>query len=333
MRGFTMLLVLISHIHVFCYGDPRFDSYNYIFLKVRMPLFFFISGWVLNNLKNDSFISLLHFIIKKFRVQIISTSIFFIIYIYIFDYTLVDSLLDYQKYGYWFTFVLFIYFCFYGISKSLSFIIKNENISFIAICSIVMVIYFYTQYDISHYQSDLPYKNLYGFLSIKQWRFYVFFVMGLFCKKYINQFHLYTNNSIFMALVVCIFFIFILADKHFLYLYRFIIEGATGVFIVYSFFRNNEIIFRKTNVFGKVLQLIGRRTLDIYLLHYFFLPRNLHMFGDYFRNNVNPSLEIVFSLGVSILVIAICLIVSQILRLSDFLSYIAFGGKLESSKR
>ena len=42
MRGFTMLLVILSHIHMFCYGGPLFYSYNYIFLKVRMPLFFLL---------------------------------------------------------------------------------------------------------------------------------------------------------------------------------------------------------------------------------------------------------------------------------------------------
>ena len=49
MRGFTMLLVVYSHIQVHGYHTPihEIDSFNLLFVRVRMPLFFFISGWVL----------------------------------------------------------------------------------------------------------------------------------------------------------------------------------------------------------------------------------------------------------------------------------------------
>lgn len=48
MRGFTMLLVVYSHVRLYgLYFDDSniVSSFNSIFLLIRMPLFFFISGF------------------------------------------------------------------------------------------------------------------------------------------------------------------------------------------------------------------------------------------------------------------------------------------------
>ena len=47
MRGFTMILVVYSHIIFFGYNDDSILSFNSFFVNFRMPLFLFISGWVL----------------------------------------------------------------------------------------------------------------------------------------------------------------------------------------------------------------------------------------------------------------------------------------------
>ena len=83
LRGFTMLLVVYHHIQFIGYGDNDFDSFNDVFIKFRMPLFFFISGWVLNNSKLTSTFQIGGFLKKKFRVQIISTCFFLFLYLYI----------------------------------------------------------------------------------------------------------------------------------------------------------------------------------------------------------------------------------------------------------
>ena len=49
MRGFTMVLVVLTHVSSFglgMYGSDTF-SYSKIFAEFRMPLFFFVSGFVL----------------------------------------------------------------------------------------------------------------------------------------------------------------------------------------------------------------------------------------------------------------------------------------------
>ena len=79
MRGFTMVLVVLTHVSSFglgMYGSDTF-SYSKIFAEFRMPLFFFVSGFVLYksnfiwNIKNT-----IAFIRKKISVQILSPLLF-----------------------------------------------------------------------------------------------------------------------------------------------------------------------------------------------------------------------------------------------------------------
>lgn len=47
LRGFTMLLVVFSHIETFCYNIPFNESIlSSLFITFRMPMFFFISGYI-----------------------------------------------------------------------------------------------------------------------------------------------------------------------------------------------------------------------------------------------------------------------------------------------
>lgn len=46
MRGFTMILVVYSHIVVFGYDINRYSLLNEIFVLFRMPLFFWVSGYL-----------------------------------------------------------------------------------------------------------------------------------------------------------------------------------------------------------------------------------------------------------------------------------------------
>ena len=86
LRGFTMIMVVANHVAVMGFGEEWNRSSAIPFLVLfRMPLFFFVSGflaykatqvWNLRNL--GSLVS------KKLRVQIIPTIVFFFLTIAIF---------------------------------------------------------------------------------------------------------------------------------------------------------------------------------------------------------------------------------------------------------
>jgi fucose 4-O-acetylase-like acetyltransferase len=78
---------------------------------------------------------------------------------------------------------------------------------------------------------------------------------------------------------------------------------------------------------GKWLQYIGRNTLAIYMLHYFFLPRNLQFIGNFFMQHSNPTLELFITMGIAILVIIISLITNAMICTSPFLAHYLLGVK------
>lgn len=47
LRGFTMLLVVFGHVMMFTFGIGGYNSViGSFFLTFRMPMFFFISGYI-----------------------------------------------------------------------------------------------------------------------------------------------------------------------------------------------------------------------------------------------------------------------------------------------
>ena len=69
------------------------------------------------------------------------------------------------------------------------------------------------------------------------------------------------------------------------------------------------------------------RTLDIYLLHYFFLPRFLMEYASQLQAYDSRLLEFVVIMALSLIILAFCLITSYVIRLSPFLGHYLFGVK------
>lgn len=106
-----------------------------------------------------------------------------------------------------------------------------------------------------------------------------------------------------------------------------IVFAILAIVVIMTTFKKYNKLFSKETKVGRLLQFIGTRTLDIYLLHYLFLPYNLVMVGDFFKLNVNPLLEFFISVLLALLVIAVCLAVSAVVRTSSVLATLLFGVK------
>lgn len=102
------------------------------------------------------------------------------------------------------------------------------------------------------------------------------------------------------------------------------IIGYLGLLMAYNTFKTYQNSFTSEKRTGRVLQLIGKRTLDIYILHYFFLP-NIPQVGNMLLGGNKVILELGIGLTISFLIIGLCLIISSILRTSPFLAKWLFG--------
>ena len=333
MRGLTMLLVVYCHIQVHGYKIHLigFDSFNFgsVFIEFRMPLFFFISGWVLYKSSRIWDIKTsLSFLRKKFKVQILSTIVFYVLFVFLFDWNIQKSIGTFKA-GYWFTYTLFFYFMFYvfsvNLARWLNYKIKEDFIV-VVIAIIVHLMYLYALADTNQQRARVC-----QIVGVTQWRFYIFFCFGTLVKKYYGAFINLTEKKWTMALVLCSFFLLNMFRPYFtlphLDIVFFLLFGFLGITIILTVFRKNEKWFAEDRHISKWMQYIGRHTLDIYLLHYFFLPRNLQFIGEFFKNHPNPTIEIFISITLALMVVGVCLLTSKVLCTSPWLGEFLFGKK------
>lgn len=98
-----------------------------------------------------------------------------------------------------------------------------------------------------------------------------------------------------------------------------------GIFSIFYFFMKNEEYFDNSHI-GKALQFIGRRTLDIYLLHYFFINDSIAWIKNI--GIESPTLIFMISILTALIIISICLLISKFLRTNPLLGKILFGAKI-----
>ena len=120
MRGYTMILVVMAHVIEFSYNGIEGFTWGAFFALFQMPLFFFISGFIMFKASSEwSNEETWDFITKKFKIQIIPTIVFLSIFLYLFNLDFSDAVDDKYKAGYWFTPILFVYFFIYSCGSML----------------------------------------------------------------------------------------------------------------------------------------------------------------------------------------------------------------------
>lgn len=327
MRGFTMILVVYSHVCMFCFGD-YFMAFNKVLFLLRLPCFFFISGWLFYKVGRiwDT-LTVRQVISHKFMVQIVPTVIFLALH----ERTQFFHQLGAFKGGYWFTFGLFVYFCLYILS-SLLFRRCRHRDGWMLLTALAVSIAA-SWYDV-HYRAVSPHigwgREVLGFLSFVTWRYYLFFFLGTLVKKYFEKFLEWTNRREVFFIVIVLFALMASLPRtdYWCWVYtRFALSGICGMVMIFTFFRKFSSWFAKEKPLGRSLQYVGTRTLDIYLLHFFFLPEFLMTYRYLLLSRHQLWLEIIVVLILALGVLGLCLVTSYVLRLSPFLAKYLFGVK------
>ena len=269
-------------------------------------------------------------------VQIIPMAVFMTLFIILFNY-MEPASFGSDKKGYWYTFVLFEYFVLYIGAEALfnkEKTVLGEIYVFMSVLLISLASFYYAKYY-TRYSNELGnWKTILGLLSFVKIRHFIFFWFGTIVRKYFAKYIHITNNYYVITAIGIIFITMIVFPSVFhiagLEYPAYMISGIASTMLVFTFFRKNGHLFSKDKWFGKSLQFIGRRTLDIYLIHYFFLPYHcLQDFGVKLIQYDNKALEVVVSLTLALCVLAISLIASSMIRLNPFLAHYLFGVKRE----
>lgn len=341
MRGFTMILVVAYHVaHIGMGQDEKISASLPFLVLFRMPLFFFVSGFLAY--KSGllwSVASFFQLCWKKIKVQLIPTIVFLSVFValrghYQFADSMEICLRSPYKGGYWFTWVLLLMFIIYYITDAIqqrlriphnALIFSLFTVSIVACLSIYMPVTFGKNW----WKTDwMMYSSF-----IQVMKFMQYFLLGNIVRRYWSKVERIMDSSWFYPIIIAAAFIscadyfrWHLCTGQWINLPK-TVATYSLLTVVVMFFRHYSDSFTKSTRIGTALQYIGTRTLDIYLLHYIFMP-HLPMVGEWL-NQYHPNfcIDIFASGSVAMLVIGFCLLTSNILRISPFLRLYLFGRK------
>lgn len=341
MRGIAILLVVFGHLEVFSYGVQSIagDPFSSFITTFNMPLFFFISGMLADRTtewwKQRTFVQL----IKQKSIQLlVPTAVFYLLYCW-FKSRPISFIITDGPSEYWFTIVLFeIFLLYYGIVYvSLRF---KEAVRHYALVSaaVLSVILFLIDLKINHMNScpALQLQNL--------CRFFSYFVLGVFSHQYSHRFELLLSKDSFRTIILLLFAFLFIAFRcdlfmsipflsylhipvsffHFLN-YEFLVKYV-GLFSVVTLVYHYRDVFEQDLFWCRSLRMIGRYTLDIYMIHYFLLPQ-LPFLKEFFGNAQSPLLEFIVTSGLALLIVYSSIFISKIIRSSHFLGRFLLAAK------
>ena len=238
------------------------------------------------------------------------------------------------KGGYWFTFTLFEFFLIYMLS-----IRCCGRCSWLLALAVSIGSFCFGSYQ-NHLRLIVPdhsllssFLDIAGFMGIRVWQYYLFFYIGTLVRRHFDAFIKVTNKPWVVMLLIVIFFS-IASTSHpasaVLEYLRFNLGGIFGMLTVFVLFRHAASWLEQLRLSGP-LQYVGTRTLDIYLIHYFFLPRFLMAYSPQFHA-YNSIVQFLGIMSIALIVLLISLLISYIIRLSPFLGRYLFGVKYERVK-
>lgn len=342
LRGFTMILVVFSHVEMTSLGITPPTFLNSMFMLFRMPLFFFISGFIAYKAGGEwnwgKWCSMSK---KKMLVQLVPTFIFGLIYAYAyFNSDFMGFVTHNGKLGYWFTIALLEIFLIVYTANTLLYS-SNEK-TFRKRMVVALILLSGGLFIAKFVLKVVPALNEIGniFTLHHTFNYFQYFAFGYICSMNKELFNKVIDNRFVVTGLLLLFAAGFYVKQ--CYIGNFVGEGIDvwklldtfaelilgylGLVIVYNTMRVYQGSFTSDTKIGASLQYIGKRTLDIYMLHYFLLP-NLLLVSGFIQTWNNVVLELFVSVVVSLLVICVCLLISNILRTSPILAEYLFGVK------
>lgn len=326
LRGTTMFLVVVGHVLVF---SLHLD--NELLAKVRMPTFFFISGYIAYKaieLWDVEFYW--QRLSNKALVQLVPTAFFFACYFVMLGQNPLTEFLAHGSGKFWFTVTLFQCFaCYFTLSLLARY--TRRWVMPVGMAVIGLGAFVYTTMTFDEYPK-------YVFVYTRsEFYYFLFFVVGVVCRKHNTRFMSMLDNGRVVAPVLIIFMALVIygfgtcpytPSYAVLKMLLSFSLSLTGVLVLFALFRSKSEFFDSDHWLARTLSFIGRHTLDIYLLHYFFLPETLWL-RPYFVQHKMFVLEFGYATAVAAAVVALCLVVSAVIRLSGALAHVLLGVKKE----
>ena len=337
LRGLAIILVVVSHVSNFDFGIKPYDSsWNHFICTFYLPLFFFISGFLSFKVW-DSYKSIALSLWKKVLSLLLPLFVFFCIRGFVSgEINPLRNIFVYDGMIYWFLLVLFEIFVTYysvcAIVRGSSSLMKlpyrlSLSVTLILFSVALVVCLVLLRDDESRFWNVACMENY--------TKYFQFFAFGIIAKAYNERFHSLLSNHFVRLFVVGLFFFLSIAIhlepvKNNFWIYSAVHDELVrylGILTMYILFYDNRHYFETKNRLSRAFVVVGRRSLDIYLLEGFFHPHLKDILNPVFASNYSIGLDITLSIIIAVLIIAICIGVSKILRTSELLGRLLFGSR------
>lgn len=326
LRGLAIFLVVYCHVASISLGIPEgIGSTNDTVSLLHLPLFFFLSGFLM--FREDRFQKLKpswKYLVRK-AGELVIPALFFVTLFALWMHRSAESILFSQfKGGYWFTFFLFLFILLYALFslalKRFDARIRATVIMILGVC----VGFAPTITDIVFPQwTETPLSQL---LAYQNFKYFLFYAFGAWIRSRFEAFTSWAEgrNGKLVLVAVPIFSFVLLHFRipHVHFLVEWILSISSVLLLTNVFYGLDDMIGKCKA--GRAIAFIGRRSLDIYFLHFFFLPQ-LHSLGAFFSEGGRIVLEFSTISVLVLIIICICLAVSWLIRRSDILARLLFG--------
>lgn len=323
LKGFAIILVVLGH--VVQYGHPNYNEnivYKLIY-SFHMPLFMFLSGWVMNySLKKDFVLSV--FMKKRFiqlMVPFITWAILGSLYRSLSSKTIIDissfihSFTAHflrPEHGLWYCWVLFFACMIHGIIYRLT---KNGGTGVLIVVALVLLV--------------LPLPNIFGLHNLQ--KLLVFYTAGYVINK--NKYSSSTTCNVIGAVLwsISVFIVFIrghrfifdenliVARYEFLLINRLVLTLIAGTWIYVLFVVAKRI--KQTDH----IEMLGRYSMDLYVLQGFptvLVTKMQHLIAS------SIIMDVVFTLVYAgILIMGLFFFSKYVIRKNKHLSLLLLGSR------
>ena len=320
LKCLGILLVIEGHILEYGIGIKVYDSLSRLMLySFNMPIFFFVSGYLaykdnmgVKKIGNKLWQKFLFLVIPVVIVRLFS------------DLLHGDNPLNvlHNGYGsYWFTITLFECFLIYYL---VAMAIKCIGVQMIILAAFALLC--------------IGLLSIYGkfgpaLLDINRLtKYFQYFFFGLLAMRYKNIYERTMHNEWLKAICVLGFFALLFTINRpiwpasVFHMLRDLVLRYFGTFIVVSIFVCRGQIFDKDTCVNKVISFIGKKSLAIYLLHYFFIP-HFEIRPDWMNGFDEMTCHII-SFAYTIIITMVCLILISLLSNSKIIRKYVLGQKI-----
>ena len=310
LRGLAILLVVFMHVPQYGFGQSIGGYYMEMAILLAVPLFFFISGLFVP-LEITPPISIKK-IGKRLHSILLPTFLIGGLYAMLNHISIMDMLQDKFKAGYWFTITLFEFFLIVDMIRLMA--CKSQKLFKFFLIGACFVCYGLSMPTVQRMYGDMVIAHI---LGVAQWKYFVFFVLGMFVKH--NAEMIYSDKG--GVAIVIVFLIVYAANaignfqlNGLLYNINLLLKEISIVLLAYYVFYTYRSKLSSQTRVGRWLSKVGTYTLEIYLMHYFVLPRNLNLLVDYSDLERNSLIAFLFLLVVTLGVVVVIYAVKVVLQ-------------------